>query len=90
LEPLITYASVVASYTARVRMPATSEPASGSVIPRQRIVWPAIAGAAHRCLCSSVPNFRIGGSAMSVWTATPIVRPPERPRTSSSASTREQ
>ena len=42
LEPLITYSSP--SRTARVLMPATSEPASGSVIPRQRIFSPWIAG----------------------------------------------
>ena len=32
------------SRTARVRMPETSEPASGSVIPRQEIFSPRIAG----------------------------------------------
>ena len=57
-------------------MPATSEPASGSVMPRQRIFSPLIAGTTHSCFCSSVPNARIGGIAMSVWTATPIARPP--------------
>ena len=41
-EPLITYSSP--SLTARVLIPATSEPASGSVIPRQRIFLPLIAG----------------------------------------------
>ena len=41
-EPLITYSSP--SLTARVLIPATSEPASGSVIPRQRISLPLIAG----------------------------------------------
>ena len=82
----MTYSSP--SRTARVLMPATSEPASGSVIPRQRIFSPAIAGAAHSRFCSSVPNARIGGIAMSVWTATPIARPPDWPWTISSASTR--
>ena len=44
------------SRTARVLMPATSEPASGSVMPRQRIFSPLIAGTSHSCFCSSVPN----------------------------------
>ena len=57
-------------------MPATSEPASGSVMPRQRIFSPLIAGTTHSCFCSSVPKARIGGIAMSVWTATPMARPP--------------
>jgi hypothetical protein len=35
-----------------------------------------IAGTTHSCFCSSVPNARIGGIAMSVCTATPIARPP--------------
>ena len=42
LEPLITYSSP--SRTARVRMPATSEPAPGSVIPSEEIISPLIAG----------------------------------------------
>ncbi len=36
----MTYSPVVSSRTARVLIPATSEPASGSVIPRQRIFVP--------------------------------------------------
>ena len=47
-DPLITYSSP--SLTARVLIPATSEPASGSVIPMDRIFLPAIAGAAHSLL----------------------------------------
>ncbi len=87
LEPLMTYSSPSSLRTARVLIAATSEPASGSVIPRQRIFSPAIAGTTHSCFCSSVPNARIGGIAMSVCTATPIARPPEREWTISSAST---
>ena len=71
----MTYSSP--SRTARVLIPATSEPASGSVMPRQRIFSPAIAGTTHSCFCSSVPKARIGGIAMSVCTATPMARPPE-------------
>ena len=42
LEPLITYSSP--SRTARVRMPATSEPAPGSEMPSEEIFSPLIAG----------------------------------------------
>ena len=42
LEPLITYSSP--SRLAVVRMPATSEPAPGSVIPRELICSPLIEG----------------------------------------------
>ena len=61
--------------------------AFGTEEQKQEWAAPAIAGAAHSRFCSSVPNLRIGGSAMSVCTATPIVSPPECPRTSSSART---
>ena len=50
---------------------------------------PRIAGAAHSCFCSSVPKARIGGIAMSVWTAIPMARPPQWAWTSSSARTSE-
>ena len=83
----MTHSPAASSRTARVLMPATSEPASGSVMPRQRIFWPAIAGTTHSCFCSSVPKARIGGIAMSVWTATPMARPPDCACTISSAST---
>ncbi len=86
-EPLITYSPLESSRTARVLIPATSEPASGSVIPRHRIFVPPIAGTAHSCFCSSVPNLRIGGIVMSVWTATPMPRPPQCAWTNSSART---
>ena len=88
LEPLITYSSP--SLTARVLIPATSEPASGSVIPIARIALPWIAGTTHSCFCSSVPNARIGGIAMSVWTASPIASPPQWAWAISSASTSEE
>ncbi len=42
-EPLITYSPLLSSSSARVRIEATSEPASGSVIPRQKISSPRIA-----------------------------------------------
>ena len=73
------------SRTARVRMPATSEPASGSVIPRQKISSPETPAGIQRCFCSSEPNWRIGGMTMSVWTESPISRPPLPDRPISSA-----
>jgi hypothetical protein len=76
------------SRTARVRIAFTSEPASGSVIPRQAIFSPRIAGTRYSCFCASVPNCRIGGVAMSVCTAMPMLRPPLPANESSSASTR--
>ncbi len=82
----MTYSSP--SFTARVLIPATSEPASGSVMPMHRIFSPLIAGTTHSCFCSSVPNARIGGIAMSVCTATPIANPPELAPVISSPSTR--
>ena len=78
------------SRTARVLMPATSEPASGSVMPRQEIFSPRIAGTRYSCFCSSEPNRNTGGVAMSVWTATPIASPPELQCVISSARTRLQ
>ena len=78
------------SRTARVRMPLTSEPASGSVMPRQAIFSPWIAGTRYSCFCASVPNCRIGGVAMSVCTAMPIESPPLPECEISSASTRLQ
>ena len=88
MDPLITYSSP--SRTARVLMPDTSEPASGSVIPSEEIFWPLIEGTRYSCFCSSVPNRNTGGVAMSVCTATPIARPPELDLVISSASTRLQ
>ena len=87
-EPDASDVAGIKTRTARVLMPATSDPASGSVIPRHRIFSPAMAGAAHSRFCSSLPKARIGGIAMSVFTATAIARPPDWPWTISSASTR--
>src|SRR5215213_8535952 len=47
--------------TARVRVDATSEPASGSVIASAPIFSPRIAGSSQRSTCSGVPDFAIGG-----------------------------
>jgi hypothetical protein len=70
-----------------VRRLATSEPASGSVIPRAPIFSPRIAGTSQRCFCSSVPNFHTGGVAMLVCAPIPAASPPDPQRASSSANT---
>src|SRR5829696_1220653 len=72
---------------ARVRTPATSEPASGSVIASAPILSPRIAGASQRSCCSAVPNFAIGGVAMLVCAPIPAASPPDALRASSSANT---
>ena len=70
-------------------MPATSEPAPGSVIAeRARSSRPRIAGTSQRCFCSSVPNFQIGGVAMPMCAPIPADSPPEPQRASSSAKHR--
>ena len=50
--------------SARVRIEATSEPASGSVIASAAIFSPRIAGASQRACCASVPNVASGGVAI--------------------------
>ena len=52
------------TFSARVLIEATSDPAPGSVMPSAPISSPRIAGTRYRCFCSSVPNFQIGGVAI--------------------------
>ena len=61
-------------------MPATSEPAPGSVIPSAAMRSPRMAGARKRCFWSSVPNFQIGGVAMPMCAPMPAASPPEPQR----------
>ena len=68
-------------------MPATSEPAPGSVMPSAAIFSPRIAGARNRCFCSSVPNFHTGGVAIPVCAPMPAASPPEPQPASSSQNT---
>ena len=68
-------------------MPATSDPAPGSVIPSAAIFSPRIAGARKRSFWSSVPNFQTGGVAMPMCAPMPADRPPEPQRPSSSERT---
>ena len=50
------------SRSARVRSPARSEPASGSLMPRAAVISARRIGRAQRCFCSSVPKPRIDGT----------------------------
>ena len=61
-------------------MPATSEPAPGSVIPSAAIRSPRMAGARKRSFWSSVPNFQIGGVAIPMCAPMPADRPPDPQR----------
>jgi hypothetical protein len=68
-------------------MPATSDPAPGSVIPSAAMRSPRIAGARKRSFCSSEPNFQIGGVAIPMCAPIPAATPPEPQRPSSSVRT---
>ena len=60
-EPLTTYSSP--RRTAVVWMPDTSEPAPGSVRPKQPRIGASTSGPSHCFFCSSVPAMRIGPAA---------------------------
>ena len=85
LAPLTTQPPSTRS--ARVRMAATSEPVSGSVIASAAIFSPRIAGASQRSRCASVPNVASGGVAIPMCAPMPADSPPEPARGSSSHST---
>ena len=67
---------------ALVRMAAGSEPASGSVSPKQPIRSPAAMPGSHLSFCSSEPYRWIGYIASDPWTETSD-RMPESPASSS-------
>jgi hypothetical protein len=52
------------SSVARVRRPARSEPASGSLMPSAAVTSARRMGTAHRRFCSSVPKARMDGVTM--------------------------
>ena len=85
LAPLTTQPPSTRS--ARVRMAATSEPVSGSVIASAAIFSPRIAGASQRACWASVPNVASGGVAIPMCAPTPAASPPDPARASSSHST---
>ncbi len=60
----------VPSRRAAVRIDAGSEPASGSVSPKQPIASPAAIFGSHSCLCASLPNRQIAYIASEPCTET--------------------
>ena len=69
-------------------MPATSDPAAGSLTPRQARYSPLIAGTRNSWHSSSEPNLAKAGVAMSVCTPIDIGTPPalQWPRASAIAT----
>ena len=70
------------SRRAWVRIEPGSEPASGSVSPKQPIASPVCIGCSQRCFCSSEPHRQIENIASEPWTETAL-RTPESPASSS-------
>jgi hypothetical protein len=67
---------------ARVRIAAGSDPASGSVNPKQPIASPVAIRGSHSSFCSSDPCFQIANIARLPWTDT-SERTPESAASSS-------
>ena len=65
-----------------MRIDPGSEPASGSVSPKQPIASPACIGGSQRCFCSSDPQRQIANIASDPCTET-SERTPESPASSS-------
>ena len=86
LLPLSTHPSP--SRLAVVRMPATSEPAPGSVMPTAVIVLPAITSGKYLAFCAAVPAWCKCGLAISVCTKTVMMKPAKVDCDSASANTR--
>jgi hypothetical protein len=70
------------SRRAVVRIEPGSEPASGSVRPKQPTYVPSCSPGSHRCFCSSEPHFQIENIESEPWTET-SERTPESPASSS-------
>ena len=85
LEQLITQEAP--SRTARVLMPATSEPAPGSVTAMAATCSPRMAGTRYCSFSASLPNRWSAGVAMSVCTLMPIATPELSQPASSSRNT---
>ena len=83
--PFSTYESP--SRRAVVRMPFTSEPASGSVTAMAQITLPATISGIQRSRCAWLPALKTCTEAMSVWTSAVMAKPEKVERPSSSAST---
>src|SRR5438128_1453524 len=82
--PLIT--KLEPSRRAFVRMPFTSDPASGSVTAIAVMVRPAMMSGRYRALCSAEPKLAMCTEAISAWTSAVTATPPKVERPSSSAS----
>ena len=88
IEPLVIHIFVPfrtqspPSRRAVVRIEPGSEPASGSVSPKQPSSSPACMGGSQRCFCSSVPHRQIANIASEPCTDTKL-RTPESPASSS-------
>ncbi len=80
-EPLRTYVSPC--LTARVRMPETSEPASGSVRQNEAYLGSAVSSSKISFLTSSDPPSRIGALASPLALSDVVM--PEQPHESSSS-----
>ena len=88
LVPFRIHSLPSAERVAVVRMPATSEPAPGSVIATAVIVLPAVMPGIQRAFCAALPAWCRCGLAMSVWTSTVMMKPPKVDCDSASAKTR--
>ena len=92
IEPLVIHILVPSriqsppSRRAEVRIDEGSEPASGSVRPKQPMARPAAISGSQRAFCSSLPNFQIGNMASEPCTETND-RNPLSPASSSSDAT---
>src|ERR1700690_3849310 len=84
LVPLRTQSSP--SRRAEVRIEDGSDPASGSVSPKQPMARPAAISGSQRDFCSSLPYAEIGNIASDPWTET-NERRPLSPASSSSLAT---
>ena len=73
------------SRRAKVVMLDGSEPAVGSVRPKQPIASPAAMAGSHCCFCSSEPNLWMADMAREPCTETKV-RSPESPASSSAAA----
>ena len=85
LVPFSTHESP--SRRARMRIDATSEPASGSVTATAVTSSPAITFRRYRSSCAFEPARTRCGEAMSVWSSTVMTKPPNVERASDSWNT---
>ena len=73
------------TFVARVRVPAASEPASGSVSPNAPSTSPFAIGVRNLSFCSSVPFAATGPQPSDTWAASVMPVDPHTRDTSSTA-----